>query len=157
VSCYCWTDQPVEDQEPHFLLCYRKSHIIHMDTHKHHHISSLLTHIPLLSQIYCKYHTPTWQWQNFTRHLLFCMLLTGTYGNYIRAASNRAMSRMRLASRAVGWPLPCYFIQWRSKMKMNLYLNAFWLVTVNCKHCWSVQNLSDDAKVTTVDVSGTFI
>ena len=32
---------------------------------------------------------------------------------------------------------------------MNQYLNAFWLGTVNCKHCfWSVQNLSDDAKVT---------
>ena len=42
-------------------------------------------------------------------------------------------------------------------MKMNFYLNAFWLDAVNCKLCfWSVQNLSEDAKVI-VDFSGTFI
>jgi len=29
--------------------------------------------------------------------------------------------------------------QCQGKMKMNLYLSAFWLVTVNCKLCfWSV-------------------
>ena len=34
------------------------------------------------------------------------------------------------------------------RRKMNLYLNALWHVTTNCKFCfWSVQSLSDDAKI----------
>ena len=57
----------------------------------------------------------------------------------------------------VGHTSAIYCIQCQRKMKMNLYFNAFWLVAVNFKLCfWSVQNLSDDAKVT-VDLSGTFI
>ena len=63
-----------------------KSHIILMGTHEHHHIPSSLTHIPFLSEIYCNYHTPTWQWQNLASHSLPYMLFSGTSGNYIRAA-----------------------------------------------------------------------
>jgi len=51
----------------------------------------------------------------------------------------------------------CYCSQCRRKMKMNLHVNAFSIATVICKFCfWSVQNLSDDAKVT-VHFSGNFI
>ena len=53
-----------------FLAVTAKSHIIHIN----HPISSSLTHIPLLTQTYYKYHTPTWRWQNFTSHLLRCTL-----------------------------------------------------------------------------------
>ena len=67
-----------------------KNHIMHVDTHEHHPISSSLTHIPLLSYIYCKYHTPIWQLQNCTSHLLLCMLFSGTSGNYVRVVWNQA-------------------------------------------------------------------
>jgi len=67
-----------------------------------------LTHIPLLSQIYCKYHTPAWQGQNFTSHLLLCILFSGTSGNYVRAAWNRAKSHMRLASHGLVTTALCY-------------------------------------------------
>ena len=47
------------------------------------------------------------------------------------------LGRAACGSWAVGW--------WQRKM--YLYLNAFWLVAVNCKLCiWSVQNLSGDAQ-----------
>jgi len=48
------------------------------------------THVPLLSWIYCKYHTPTRKWRNFTCHLLLCMLLSGSSGIYVIAAWNWA-------------------------------------------------------------------
>jgi len=68
----------------------------HMGTHEHNLVSSSsssLTHIPLFIQICCKYHTPIWQWQNFTSHLLLCIVYSRTSGNYIRAAWNRANNR----------------------------------------------------------------
>ena len=71
-------------------------------------ISSSLKHVPLLSHIYCKYNTPTWQGQNFTSHLLLCMLFSGTSNNYVRAAWNRAKSHMRLASYGLATPALCY-------------------------------------------------
>ena len=45
-----WTrgDQPVRDQEPHLLLCYRKEPH-NTGKQEHHPISSSLKHIPLLS------------------------------------------------------------------------------------------------------------
>jgi len=52
-----------------------------MGTHERNPIAFSLTRILLLSLIYCKYYTPsTWQWQNFTRHLLLCMLFSRTSG-----------------------------------------------------------------------------
>ena len=50
------------ETKSHIFYCVTaKSHIIHMGTHEHHPIPSSLTHThrPLLSQIYCKCHTPT--------------------------------------------------------------------------------------------------
>jgi len=79
---------------------------MHKGTHEHHPIYSSLTHTPLLSYI-CEYHTPTWHWQNFASHLLLCMLFSGTSGNYVRAAWNRAKNRMRLASRGLATPVIC--------------------------------------------------
>jgi len=74
-----------------------KTHIIHTDTHEYQSPHFFLTHThTFASYICCNYHTPTWQWQNFTRHLLLCMLFSGTSGNYVRAAGNWAASR--------GWP-----------------------------------------------------
>jgi len=67
-----------------------KSHMIHMGTQEHHPISSSLKHVPLHSCVYCKYHTPIWKGQNFTSHLLLCMLLSETSDDYVRAAWNRA-------------------------------------------------------------------
>jgi len=78
-----------------------KSHITHVGTHERHPISSSLKHVPLLSYIYCKYHTPTWQGQKFTSRLLLCMLFSGISNNYVRAAWNRVKSHMRLASRGL--------------------------------------------------------
>jgi len=44
------------ETKSHISYCVTaKSHIIHMDTHEHNPISSSLTHIPLLSEFYCKY------------------------------------------------------------------------------------------------------
>ena len=60
-----------------FYCVATKNHIIHMGAHEHHPISSSLTHMPLLSYIYCKYCTPAWQWQNFARRLLLCLLFSG--------------------------------------------------------------------------------
>jgi len=59
-----------------------KSHI-HVGTQEHHPISSSLKHVPWRSCIYCKYHTPTWQGQKFTSHLLLCMLFSETSDNYV--------------------------------------------------------------------------
>jgi len=85
-----------------------KTHIIHMGTHEYQspHFFLTRTHT-FASYICCNYHTPTWQWQNFTRHLLSCKLFSGTSGNYVRAAGNRAKSRMRLASRGLATPDIC--------------------------------------------------
>jgi len=104
-----WTrgGQPVRDQQPHFLLCYRKDHITHVGTHAHHPISSSLKHVPLLSYIYCNNHTPTWQGQNLS-DLLLCMLFSRTSSNYVRVAWNRAKSHMRLASRGLVTPALFY-------------------------------------------------
>jgi len=64
------------ETKSHISYCVAaKSRITHMDTHQHHTISSTLTHIPLISFVYCKYHTPEW-WQKFTSRLFLCMLLS---------------------------------------------------------------------------------
>jgi len=34
---------------------------------------------PYSQSIYCKYHTPKWQWQNFTRHVLLSEMSGVTY------------------------------------------------------------------------------
>jgi len=61
-----------------FLYCVTaKSHIMHMGTHEHHSSSSSLKHIPLLSYIYCRYHTPTWQWHNFTSRCCYARCFVG--------------------------------------------------------------------------------
>jgi len=92
----------------HISYCVTaKSHTIHVSTHEHHPISSSLKHVPLLSYIYCKYHTPRWQGQNFTSHLLSCTLFRGTSGNYARAAWNRAKSHIRLGSPGLVTPALC--------------------------------------------------
>ena len=131
-----------------------KSHIIHMmGTHERNPITSSLTHILLLSYIYCKYHTR--QWQNFTSHLFLCLLFSGT--SILRATWNWAMSHMWLTSRGLATPVLLYSVSAQNENELVQYLNAFQLVTVNCKLCfWSVQNLSDGAKVA-VDFSGAFI
>jgi len=97
------------DQEPHFLYhVAAKRHIIHMSTHEHHLVPCSLIHIPLLSKIYCKYHTPpTWQWQNSASHLLLCMLLSGTSGNYVRATGWSLLSYtlrfLKYKIKRIGW------------------------------------------------------
>jgi len=89
----------------HISYCVTaKNHIIHMGAHEHHNVSSSLKHIPWLGQIYYKYHTPTWQWLNFTSHLFLCMLFSGTSGNHIRSAWNQAKSHMWLTSRGLATP-----------------------------------------------------
>jgi len=82
---YCRGGQPVRDQKPHFLLCYRKEphHTHTVATHEHHPISSSLTHIPLLSYIYIKYRTPTER--NAKSHPDFeCEQLVRNFANYTR-------------------------------------------------------------------------
>ena len=70
---------------------------------------SSLKHIPLLSYIYCKYHTPTWHRQNFTSHFLACMLFSGTSNNYVRASRMKpgkephAAHEPRLVTPAIDW------------------------------------------------------
>jgi len=98
--------QPVRVQQPHFLLCYQRATY----TWAQMNITPSLAHskhVPLLSYVYCKYHTPAWQGQNFRSHLLLCMF-SGTSGNYQRAAWNRAKSHMQLPSRGLVAPALCY-------------------------------------------------
>jgi len=122
-------------------------------TWAHMNVNSSLPHSHMtyfcLATFICKYHTPpTWQWQNFTRHLLLCMLFSGTSGNgvynYARAARNWAKSCMWLTSHGLAIPVLFYCIQCQHKMKMNSNLHSIWmhldLLSVNCKLCfWSVK------------------
>ena len=89
----------------HISYCVTaKRRIIYMDIHEHNPICSSLIHIYLLSNICCTYRTQTWQWQNFTSHLLLCMWFSRTSGNYVGAAWNWVKSRLRLAIRGLTAP-----------------------------------------------------
>ena len=84
-----WPQSWVANQsetKSHISYCVTaNSHSIPMSAHEHYPISSSLTHISLLSQIYFTYRTPKWQLQDLVSHLLLCTLFSGTFGNYVRA------------------------------------------------------------------------
>jgi len=60
-------------------------------------------------------------------HLVLCMLFSGTSSNYVRAAWNRAKSRMRLASRGLATLFytkkVCFWILQRLDYKQALNLS----------------------------------
>ena len=113
---YARGGQPVKTNS-HFSYCVTaKSRTINVGTHEHHTISSLFKHdsLNLLSYIYFKYHTPTWQGQKFTSHLLLCMLFSGTSETYVRTAWNWAKRHMRFASRGLVTTALCYGLMVKS-------------------------------------------
>ena len=82
-------------QSSHFCDCFLVSKWIFQN-----HDRGLTKFHARSEQLLLRYCWPTWQWQNFTSHLS-CMLFSGTSGMYERTAWNRAMSRIRLASRGL--------------------------------------------------------
>jgi len=104
---YARGGQPTRDQQPHFL-CYRKEpHHTRGHTWRPPHLS--LKHVPLLSYIYCKYHTQHDK-DRILEDIYFyaCYSILWDFRNYVRAAWNRAKSHMRLA----GWSPLFYAIGW---------------------------------------------
>ena len=124
------------------------SHIIHM-THMSITPSLPCSHIYLCLDRFIV-HITHQHGNDRTLQIIYCYAcFSGTYGNYIRAAWNQAMSIMRLASRTASCPPLCYCIQCRCKMKMTLYLNALqqtassafevfkiWVMIGAVTHCW---------------------
>jgi len=118
---YVRSCQPVTDQQLHFLLCNRKE-----PYHTRGHTWTSPHLFPTKTRTFASatfivnithQHDKDRTLQGiYSRHLLLYMLFSGTYGNYLRAAWNRAKSHMRLSSHGLITPVLCHR-QWRREAK----------------------------------------